>query len=428
MRKDSEDRFQSAQEMLTYIDNNFSDVLGDDYDTIMAALQDHGGAGSERLVGNLNDLKSGKFEDAAHGLRAHLKVGDDWSERDHCTVEGMTTEIHRICDCPDCALRQATVLEEMGHAEHAARTRNLADALARFEEARRNGFSLPNDAMVLEGLEKDVKDLRNEMDGQGEWFYGCDDKDVMWPEEARKHERGYFTQPMCDRCRRYALDHSTVWAHFHYTVHERASGKECPNGKRDDGNENMTIEDFVAAPEAQEARLTREQTIALRFYTSNSFAAINNALRDESRQDAHPLPAITTCIANGVKSLQAVGAKKKEALQQLILWRGYKDVQVTSNFKEQGGTEFAPLSATTNPAVAVQYAVKYRKSNNCLLFRIVTDNNLQRGASLKFLSMFPGEDEILFGPLTFFQATGRTQEVLHGEDKITVIEVKPHMR
>ena len=180
MRKDSEDRFQSAQEMLTYIDNNFSDVLGEDADKIMGAFQAHAGAGSERLVGDLNDLKSGKFEQAAQGLREYLLVGNHWSERDHCTVEGMTAEIHRFCDCPDCALRQASVLEDMGHAEHAARTRNLAGALTSLTEARRNGFSQPDDAMVLEGPEKDVKDLRNEMDGHGEWFYGCDDKFVVW--------------------------------------------------------------------------------------------------------------------------------------------------------------------------------------------------------------------------------------------------------
>jgi hypothetical protein len=149
MRKDLEDRFQSAEEMLSYIDNNFSDVLGDDYDKIIAALQAHAGAVSERLVGDLNDLKSGKFEDAAHGLRAHLKVGDDWSERDHCTVEGMTAEIQRLCDCPDCARRQATVLEDLGHAEHADLTRNLAASLVRLTGARRNGFSLPDDAMMM---------------------------------------------------------------------------------------------------------------------------------------------------------------------------------------------------------------------------------------------------------------------------------------
>jgi hypothetical protein len=200
---------------------------------------------------------------------------------------------------------------------------------------------------------------------------------------------------------------------------------QCPNGKRDDGNENKTIDGFLAAPEAQEARLTREQAIALRIYTSDSYAAINNALRDENRVGAHPLPAITTCIANGIKRLQAVGAKKKEAKQQLILWRGYRDVQVTSKFLEEGGTELAPLSTSSNPAVAIRFAVQNRKSNSCLLFRIVTDNNLQRGANLKFLSMFPGEDEILYGPLTFLQATGRIQEVFHGEDKITVVEVRP---
>ena len=52
MRKDLEDRFQSAEEMLSYIDNNFSDVLGDDYDKFIAALQAHAGAVSERLVGD----------------------------------------------------------------------------------------------------------------------------------------------------------------------------------------------------------------------------------------------------------------------------------------------------------------------------------------------------------------------------------------
>ena len=114
-------------------------------------------------------------------------------------------------------------------------------------------------------------------------------------------------------------------------------------------------------------------------------------------------------------------------MQQLILWRVYRDVQVTSKLLEEGGTELAPLSTSSNPAVAIRFAVQNRKSNSCLLFRIVTDNNLQRGANLKFLSMFPGEDEILYAPLTFLQATGRIQEVHHGEDKITVVEVKPTM-
>jgi hypothetical protein len=192
--------------------------------------------------------------------------------------------------------------------------------------------------MVLETLQMDVIDLRYQMEELGLWYYGCNDRDMIWPYEALSKaplEDGNFGQPMCDRCRTRALDYSTVWADFHYIVNERAS---CPEGKRDYGNENMTIQDFHALPEAQEAKLTIEETIAVRFYSSNSYAAINNALRDESREDAHPFPAIATCIANGVKKLQAVGAAKKEAKEQRILWRGYKDVDVTRNFSEEGGT------------------------------------------------------------------------------------------
>ena len=43
--------------------------------------------------------------------------------------------------------------------------------------------------------------------------------------------------------------------------------------------------------------------------------------------------------------------------------------------------------------------------------KIVTSNNLQRGADLTFLSMFPSEAETLYPPLTFVQPTGRVQEM-----------------
>ena len=69
------------------------------------------------------------------------------------------------------------------------------------------------------------------------------------------------------------------------------------------------------------------------------------------------------------------------------------------------------------------------ETNGGLLMKIITKNNLQRGADLTFLSMFPGEtfSEILFPPLTFVQPTGRVQviEVKHGDRvfNLTVIEV-----
>ena len=64
------------------------------------------------------------------------------------------------------------------------------------------------------------------------------------------------------------------------------------------------------------------------------------------------------------------------------------------------------------------------ETRSLLLFRFVTRNNLERGADVQWLSMFPGESETLFPPLTFLQRT-RTepQEVVHNGVKVTVVEL-----
>jgi len=59
--------------------------------------------------------------------------------------------------------------------------------------------------------------------------------------------------------------------------------------------------------------------------------------------------------------------------------------------------------------------------------KIVTSNNLQRGADLTFLSMFPSEKETLVPPLTFVQYMGKEQVIKCKHKgmvfKLTVIEV-----
>ncbi len=81
------------------------------------------------------------------------------------------------------------------------------------------------------------------------------------------------------------------------------------------------------------------------------------------------------------------------------------------------------MSTTTDVNVAIHYAVK-QDTLSALLFRFVTRNNLERGADVQWLSMFPGEAETLFPPLTFMQRT-RTepQEIVHCGVKVTVVEM-----
>ena len=62
--------------------------------------------------------------------------------------------------------------------------------------------------------------------------------------------------------------------------------------------------------------------------------------------------------------------------------------------------------------------------------QIVVPDFLQLGADLQWLSVFPGEDEILYPPLTFLKPTGNVEQVettdCDGESvSFLVIEVQP---
>jgi hypothetical protein len=61
------------------------------------------------------------------------------------------------------------------------------------------------------------------------------------------------------------------------------------------------------------------------------------------------------------------------------------------------------MSTTTDPAVAVGYAIRKGVTNGALLMKMKTTNNLQRGAGVKWVSMFQEEEEVVFPPLTFMQ-------------------------
>jgi len=171
-----------------------------------------------------------------------------------------------------------------------------------------------------------------------------------------------------------------------------------------------------------DTKLTRAMVAALRFYTSHSFTAINLPLRDHDRTTQHPLSAITMNIQEGIKKMRSLDAKGAAATEEVILWRGFTDMEVTQVFKEQGGSEYAPMSTTTLPDVATGYAIRKGVKNGALLMRLKTSNNLQRGAELTWLSLFPGEAETLYPPLTFMQSTGREQVIEYDGIKLTVVE------
>ncbi len=405
------------------------DVLAmpfNEIDVIKLKLQQtvsHDDSTSSNLVGSVNDLTTGQFSHAAYGLRHFLNVAKDWDEEAACTLQGMRDEVELLKDCPDCARLQASVLQDLKRDE-AGSTLKLAAALLELKEQRQRKHGTP---CAADGI---VNDLRSEISLAGGWHYGLPvPSSISWPAEFVKVGFRTFMQPMCQACRDYCLDYSSIVADLHYIVDEETVEKEFWNGVRDLGRKGWKLADFMKQKEAQDTALLPEELIAMRFYTSHSFNSINIAMRDQRRHEraaphnSHPLPGIVTNIQRGLKKLRRLGSADASSKETVILWRGMSGLKLSDEFSKVGGAELAVMSTTTEVSVAISYAVQ-KDTRSALLFRFVTRNNLERGAEVKWLSMFPNESETLFPPLTFLQRT-RTepQEVVHCGVKVTVVEM-----
>ena len=137
------------------------------------------------------------------------------------------------------------------------------------------------------------------------------------------------------------------------------------------------------------------------------------------------MPLMITYISEGIKKLRAVYAAKGGGIAKTVLWRGMKNLRVSDSFMQmrRGGTELAPMSTTSDLAIAAHYGV----SKGSLVLRLKVDNFMQFGADVQWLSAFPAEAEVVFPPLTYLQPTGRTQILEVGDSMFHIVEVEPHL-
>ncbi len=167
---------------------------------------------------------------------------------------------------------------------------------------------------------------------------------------------------------------------------------------------------------------------ALRIYTTSAFKNLNDPLRDDNRyarRESVPLPVLSFLIDKAIRKMRAVrtGAAEKN----VVLWRGMRNVKISRDFMQNGGTELGFMSTTMDLRVAVRYSL----SRESLLLKIVAPNFMSIGAELHWLSAFPGEKEVLFPPLTFLQPTGKIDRVdtvdCNGDSvTFTIVEVTPY--
>jgi len=133
-------------------------------------------------------------------------------------------------------------------------------------------------------------------------------------------------------------------------------------------------------------------------------------------------------LRDALGKLRAVEADRhsatpNKAVRRVELYRGMKDVTAPADFMARGGTELAPMSTTSDLAVAMRYSASVK----AVLLRLITDSFIERGPDISFLSAFPGEAEFLFPPLTYLQPTGHVETVVVEGLAYEVVDVRPRI-
>ena len=199
------------------------------------------------------------------------------------------------------------------------------------------------------------------------------------------------------------------------------NGDGSPLTADDIRGQSMTMDELMACSNVQDAGLERHHVLALRLYTTSTFRSINNPMRQSPPTLPHPFAATLYYISDALSKLREVQGKDAAMRNEtLVFWRGMKDLQITNEFIRTGGSEMACMSTTSDQSVAVDFAL----SRSPLLFKLVSKSFMSHGADISFLSVYPGEAEVLFPPLTYLRPIKMTEETI-GTVVYKVVEVEP---
>ena len=177
----------------------------------------------------------------------------------------------------------------------------------------------------------------------------------------------------------------------------------------------LALARFCTKGEALQAGLTTAHVLALRLYTTNSFRQINTPFRRGcAAAMPHPFAATAFYVYDGIKRLRKVLADAPGAGEPCTFWRGMSGARVTQEFMEQftrkGGTDMAPGSASNDRAVAERFA-KWDDDevSDAVLLKVEAADHTCCGADLAWLSVYAGEREVLFPPLTYLEYVSHEQ-------------------
>ena len=231
----------------------------------------------------------------------------------------------------------------------------------------------------------------------------------------------------------------TDW--FRYVHAQPAEERALPSGmfsasRLDRGHQGMRLADFARHPNAVAAGLKRAHVLALRLYSGGVYRTINAALRNGCSLDRpHPYPACVALLAEAIEKLSGRGQSHFRVGSETshTLWHGVTGMQLSYEFLVRGGTSMGLLSASPSRHVAERYAIEFscgaastsasaatvdatttstattptppRPSPLLLKLRLPSLPK-HGGAEISFLSCFPDEGEVVYGPATYLRPMG----------------------
>ena len=197
----------------------------------------------------------------------------------------------------------------------------------------------------------------------------------------------------------------------------------APGGKR-----GMRLADFHAHEVSRLCQLTLEEVFVLRFYSTAGFRSINNPLRDQGRHrrgEAHGLAVLVFILSSAIKKLRAWAGTGDNKLKSQNLFRGMSNRKVFETFMQDGGTELAPMSTTSELWVALKYS---QGGETATILWLRSSNFMDTGVDLAWISAYPHEQEFLYPALTYLKPINKEPLIcVVGNVRYQIVEVAPQM-
>ncbi len=172
------------------------------------------------------------------------------------------------------------------------------------------------------------------------------------------------------------------------------------------GRRTVSIAELMMTSKVIEAGLRLEEAIVVYQYTGPLFQIWNHVLRTMPKRQDLPGNLYTTTIhtlVSAVIKLSRITAVPHNRLVYRGLGGMVLNEMWSSGDKEmgvRGGVEYGFLSTTLNKKIALEYSGV--ESGNGIVFEINV-GAIDNGAQLDSISQYPGENELLFSPLSHLE-------------------------